>query len=195
MEFTDELDEYVVLRLPLDSYKPSARALEAGFHIAGGEVRSQVRRTERELLRASFRNWSAPYDGKLNGWREDSPIYALYEEKLVGGVYVCDQNEFGESHWGQVHYAFLDPSLRGRGIYSLLFKEAIRRAQRWGVHGVILNSDRYLLPELYVKWGAIPWKTISKARAPAAAHGTGRFLSRPIRALTKRLRRLFIQGA
>ena len=78
MEFAKEINEYVVLKLPLGSYKGTTCTLEDGFQIAGPEVRRRVRKDEKRLLKSYFRAWATPYYGNLKGWREDSPIYILY---------------------------------------------------------------------------------------------------------------------
>ena len=162
MEFTDEIDEYIVLKLFLDQYKGTTRSLEAGFQISGVEVRTKIRNQERDFLRANFISWAMPYYGELKGWRENSPIYMLYKGDLVGGVYLCEECEYDESHWGQLHYAFMAPNFKGRGIYSILFAEAVRRAKQWNLQGLVLNSDRHMLPEVYIRWGAVPFDQRSK---------------------------------
>lgn len=164
MEFTSEIDEYVVLKLYLDSYKRSLRELESGYRIAGYESREIIRKKEKQLLKMYFKNWKAPYNGALAGWRIDSPCYILKKEELVAGIYLCDKNEFNEGNgkWGQLHYVFVDPNYRGKGIHSILFREAIDIARKWDLQGLILNSDRYNLPEVYIRWGAVPWKKIEK---------------------------------
>jgi hypothetical protein len=56
---------------------------------------------------------------------------------LVGGVYLCDKNEFGdEPSFGQLHYPFVASSERGKGIYSILFAQLVERARLWGLDGV-----------------------------------------------------------
>lgn len=85
MKFFDELDEYVVLKLPLDDFKGATKTLERNFEMAGYEVRGKIRKDERKLLKSFFHNWALPYYGTLNGWREDSPIYALHNGTLIGG--------------------------------------------------------------------------------------------------------------
>ena len=165
MDFTDEIDEYIVLKLSLDQYKGTTRVLERGFQINGAEVITKIRNRQKELLRAHFISWAIPYYGNVKGWREDSPIYMLYEGNLVGGVYLCDECEYDESRWGQLHYAFMDPEFKGRGIYSLLFAEAVRRARQWNLQGLVLDSDRHMLPEVYIRWGAIPFEHRSKVRS------------------------------
>ncbi len=163
MEFGEELDKYVVLKLPLDKYKGTTRTLEAGFKIAGFEVREKIRKDEKRLLKLYFCNWTAPYYGNLRGWRYDCPIYILYQGRLVSGLYLCDQDEFNEKErWGQLHYFFTDPAFKGKGLHSILIREAIHRAKSWNLQGVIINTDRYMLPETYIKWGAIPWKETKK---------------------------------
>ena len=110
-----------------------------------------------------FRNWKTPFNGNLHGWKDDTPLYILYNETLIAGAYLCEKNEFNEGErWGQLHYAFIDPFFKGKGIYSVLFKYAIERAKTWGLQGLILNSDRYMLPDVYIRWGAIPWKKLRK---------------------------------
>jgi len=166
MEFTQEIDTYIVLKLHLLHYKGTHKKLDKGFQIAGYEIRPKVRKREEQLLKLYFKNWEAPYLGKLFGWREDSPLYVLYNNNLIAGVYLCEKNEFNEGNrWGQLHYAFIDPSFKGRGIYSVLFKDAVDLAKSWKLNGLILNSDRYILPDVYIKWGAIPWKKIPKHRS------------------------------
>jgi len=161
--FSDKIDEYVLLKLPLDSFKGQIRSLESGFQIAGVEIRESVRRDEKRLLKFNFSNWAAPYSCNLKGWKKDSPLYVLHQGCLVSGLYLCNQNEFEEGKdWGQLHYFFTAPSFKRRGIHSIIFREAILKAKFWNLQGVIINTDRYLLPEVYMKWGATLWKKIGK---------------------------------
>jgi len=167
MEFTSPIDEYIVLKLSLSDYKPSTRLLDSRYRICGFETRDQLRKQERKLLARYFENWSGPYEGTLKGWRKDSPIYVLHDNTLVAGVYLCSENEFDEGEsWGQVHYAFIHPSHKGQGVYSVLFKEVVEKAKTWNLEGLILNSDRHLLPDVYLRWGATPWKRIEKKPKP-----------------------------
>jgi len=166
-EFTAEIDRYVVLKLVLDEFRGRPKPLGPGLTLAGAERRSAVARTEKRLLQSYFRNWKAPHRGRLKGWREDSPIYALRDGRLVGGVFLVGENEFdADPAWGQLHYAFMDPSTKGQGVYSAIFAEAVSRARRWGLTGLYLNSDRHMLPEVYERWGAVPWRTIEKTHEP-----------------------------
>jgi GNAT superfamily N-acetyltransferase len=179
VEFTSPLDEYVVLKLALPQYKATTRSLASGYQLGGFTVRDQVRQQEKQLLTRYFQNWAGPYEGSLEGWREDSPTYVLYGDALVAGVYLCAENEFNEGEdWGQVHYAFIDPEHGGRGVYSVLFQAVVEKARTWGLRGLILNSDRHLLPEVYIRWGAIPWKTIGKKPVPRRASLPRRILRR-----------------
>lgn len=121
-------------------------------------------RDEKRLLKSYFRNWKAAFRGHLKGWRSDSPIYVLREGKLIGGIYLVATSEFNDDgQWGHLHYAFMDPSCKGLGIYRTIFTTAVERARSWGLEGLYLNSDRHLLPEVYERWGAVHWRTISKA--------------------------------
>ncbi len=167
-EFGDVLDKYVVLKLPISRYKGTDRNLGSDFRIVGSEAREQIRKDEERLLRLYFRHWQAPYSGNLKGWRNDSPIYVLHRGILVSGMYLCDQSEFDEAeNWGQLHYFFTEPAFKKRGLHSILVKHAIDRAKSWNLRGVIINTDRRSLPEVYVRWGAIPWKEIQKVKLPA----------------------------
>ena len=164
MKFGDELDRYVVLKLRLNQCKNTACQLETDFQIAGSEVRERVRKDEKRLLKLYFHNWKVPYSGNLKGWRNDSPIYILCRGKLVSGLYLCDRNEFNEgTNWGQLHYFFTDPAFKKKGLHSILVREAINRAKSWKIQGLIINTDRYMLPEVYMRWGAIFWKEIKKS--------------------------------
>lgn len=190
MKFGDKLDKYMILKLPLDKYKGKTHTLEVGFQITGSEVRGKIREDEKRLLKSYFRNWVAPYYSNLKGWRDESPIYVLCQGKLVSGLYLCDQNEFDEGRsWGQLHYFFTDPAFKGRGLHSILFREAVDRAKSWNLQGVIINTDRYLLPEVYVKWGAIPWKAVKKVNSSISLTPSKKFLKlirRVIRTLGRR---------
>ena len=173
MKFGEELDRYVVLKLHLDQYRGSARALGTGFKIAASGMRESIRKEEKRLLKLYFPNWEAPYFSKLKGWRTDSPVFMLYQGRLVSGLYLCVRNEFDEDRrWGQLHYFFTDPEFKKRGLHSILLREAIRRAKSWNLQGVIINTDRHFVPEVYERWGAIPCKEIRKAspqRVPFAS--------------------------
>ena len=43
-------------------------------------------------------------------------------------------------------------------------KAIVEKAKEWGLGGLVLNSDRHLLPEVYLRWGAEPWKRLPKPR-------------------------------
>ncbi|MEM3434418.1 MAG: GNAT family N-acetyltransferase, partial [Candidatus Methanomethyliaceae archaeon] len=163
LQFADEINEYIVLKLVLSDYRGTNRPMPPEAEVAHPNIRPKVRKDEKRLLRLYFRNWKAPYYGRLPGWRDDSPVYILWNGQLACGVYLCDKNEFdNDNGWGQLHYAFVDPRFKGKGLYSLAFKEAVYRAQSWGLKGLYLNSDRHLLPEIYERWGAVFWKKIPK---------------------------------
>lgn len=164
MKFCDEVDKYLILKLFLDKYKDTPYTLKAGLQIAGSEVREMIRKDEKRLLKFCFLHWSTPYHGTLKGWRKNSPIYILNHGHLIGGLYVCDGNEFDDDkRWGQLHYFFVDPQFRGNGYHRILFGEGVHKARSWGLEGVYINTDRYGLPEVYERWGAMFWKDIPKA--------------------------------
>lgn len=162
MDFGEELEEYIILKLPINEYKNKKYSLEDGFEIVGFEARYQIRTEEKKLLQLYFRNWKIPYYNQLKGWRKESPLYIMYNGKLVSGLYVCSQNEFNEEGWGQLHYFFTDPKYKGKKLHSILVKEAIKKSKLWGLQGLIINTDRNLLPEVYIKWGASEWKKNEK---------------------------------
>lgn len=171
--FSEEVDTYTILTLKLSDFVPSWRTLPHGFRLAGWEVQPLVREQEKVLLQRAFEDWDIPYSGKLTGWREDSPLFALYGETLAGGLYICAGNEFDHDvRWGQLHYFFVRPGDRGKGLHSLLVKEALDRARDWGLEGVYINTDRGGLPEVYSRWGARIWKQLRKpSRLPYNAFG------------------------
>jgi len=138
--------------------------MPAEAEIAHPSIRAKIRTQEERLLQLYFRNWENAYHGRLPGWRDASPVYMLWNGQLVGGIYLCDRNEFDKNRlWGQLHYFFVDPRFRGIGLHSLLFQEAVSRARSWGLEGVYINTDRYMLGEVYVRWGAVFWKRIPKS--------------------------------
>jgi len=175
-KFTDEVNFYTVLILELDNFKPSNRTLPERFAIVGGEYRSSIRQQEKKILQMLFDDWYIPYNDNFTGWRHDSPLYALDGKKLVGGVYLCDRNVFNDQvDAGQLNYAFMHPDYKGMGIYSVLFREAMQKARTWNLKSIYLNSDRFMLPDVYIRWGAQVWKTIPKpSRLPP--NGMGRLL-------------------
>lgn len=178
-EFTSLIDQYVVLKMALADYKPTTRKLPQDYEIHSFEIRERVRKQEATLLAENFEHWSGPYEGRLKGWRDDSPIYVLHRGRLVAGVYLCSENEFNEGEkWGQLHYAFMHRAYRGKGIYSVLFQKAVEKARGWNLEGLILNSDRHLLPEVYLRWGAQPWRTVPKAMQSRKPSPVRRFLRR-----------------
>lgn len=161
--FSEEIDEYIVLKLVLAEYVGTDRPVPPEVEIADSSIRHKILKTEKRLLKSFFKHWKEPYRGKLLGWRDDSPIYVLWNGKLVGGLYSCDRNEFNDdTQWGQLHYFFVDPEFRGKGLHSLVFCEGVRLARSWGLEGVYINTDRYGLPEVYESWGAVFWKRIPK---------------------------------
>lgn len=162
MNFGDELEKYVVLKLHLKDSKIITRTIDSDFKIVGFETRDKIRKDEKKLLKMYFRNWKAPYNSNLKGWRKESPIYILYRGELVSGLYICSQNEFDEDGWGQLHYFITDPAFKGKGLHSVLIREAMKKGELWGLQGFIINTDRNGLPEVYLKWGATPWKEINK---------------------------------
>lgn len=169
--FTQEVDTYTILTLRLEDYKTSKRQLPAGFKLSGRL--DQLRTQEKRLLQELFEDWRVPFSNRLPGFREDSPIFVVQGEQLVGGAFVCDKNEFdADPSRGQLHYAFIDPTFQGMGIYSVIFREAVNRALGWGLQELYLNSDRYMLPEVYLRWGARSWRVVRKpSRLPRNAFG------------------------
>ncbi len=163
--FTAEIDEYIVLTLQLEAYKKSSRELPVGYTLLpeGSDV-TPFREREQRLLRHYFVAWRKPVKGTLAGFNRNSPIFVVHGSQLIAGVYLCNKNEFGWNGWGQLHYAFIDPAHGGKGIYSVIFREAVERAQRWKLIGLVLNSDRHLLPDIYERWGAIRYRVIRKSR-------------------------------
>lgn len=162
--FSQEKDEYVVLKLPLRDYIGTKHIMPPTIAIADASVRHLVRKDEQRLLKMYFRHWQSPYLGHLPGWRSDSAQYVLCNGKLVGGLYLCERNEFtNERDWGQLHYFFMEPEFKGQGLHSLLFSEALRRAKSWGLEGVFINTDRHGLPEVYERWGAKIWRRLPKS--------------------------------
>jgi len=164
MEFSAVTDRYIVLKMPVDRYTGTDRVLKDSLVFAGDEMREKIRKEEKRLLKLNFKVWKVPYYRRLPGWRTDTPIYVLHNNRLVGGVYICDRNQFEEPEWGQLHYCYIAPAYKGKGIYSVMFKEAILKIVSWGLDGLVLNTDRFLHQELYEKWGAAVWKTIDKRR-------------------------------
>jgi SAM-dependent methyltransferase len=163
LSFSEEIDEYIVLRLLLYNYQDNNRSLPPGAEIVHPSIRAKIRKQEKQFLKLYFRHFKRPYLGNLPGWRDDSSIYLFWNGQLACGVYLCDKNEFDtDKNWGQLHYAFVDTRFKGRGFYGLVFKEAVRRAQSWGLKGLYLNSDRHILPKVYERWGAELWKKIPK---------------------------------
>lgn len=157
------LNKYIVLSLPINHYNGTSHTLESDFQIAGAEVREIIKKDEKRLLRLYFDRWDLPFSGKLNGWRNDSPIYILHNSILVSGIYLCDNNEFNEgNNWGQLHYFYTDPAYKKKGFHSILVQHAINRAKSWNLQGVFINTDRYLLADVYMRWGAVIWKEIKK---------------------------------
>jgi GNAT superfamily N-acetyltransferase len=162
--FTEPVDTYTIIRLELSDYRPPTRELPKGFTLAGCETRSFIRAQEKQVLQRTFEDWDIPYFAKLRGWREDSPMYVMCDGMLVGGLYLCAANEFDDDkQWGQLHYFFVRPEFRGKGLHSVLVKQAILRAKAWGLEGVYINTDRRGLPEVYVRWGARLWKQVPKS--------------------------------
>lgn len=157
------LDKYIVLKLPLSLHKVKSHILKSDFQIAGAEVREKIRNDEKRLLSLYFDNWSLPFYGKLNGWRNDSPVYMMHNGVLVSGVYLCDNNEFDDGNdWGQLHYFYTEPAYKKIGLHSILVEHAINIAKSWNLRGVLINTDRHLLADVYMRWGAVVWKEIKK---------------------------------
>lgn len=166
--FSKESNEYNVLKLTLVNYIGTNRIIPSQAEMAPPSARPKIRKDERRFLRLYFRCWEMPYYGQLPGWRDDSPIYMLWNGKLVGGLYVCDRNEFDTNNdrWGQLHYFFMDPKFKGKGLHSLLFSEGVLRARSWNLEGLYINTDRLGLPEIYNRWGAVFIKKIPKISQP-----------------------------
>lgn len=192
--FTEEVQTYTVLLLDLGEYRSTARKLPDGFKFLEPVRRDLVRDQEKRLLEQIFEDWEIPYDGQLRGWRADSPVFVMKGEQLVGGVYLCEKNEFDEEPArGQLHYFFVHPSYRTRKLHSVNVNEAVRRARAWGLQKVYINTDRAGLPEVYIRWGAKSLKQIAKSsRLPHNAVGNRvRQLWRQARLVSKTLRDTF----
>jgi GNAT superfamily N-acetyltransferase len=112
-----------------------------------------------------FGNWAVAYCRQLKGSRHDTPILAAKGSLLVGGAYLCDKTTYdNDPLCGEVHYTYVQPEFTGMGIYSALFREAVDRSISWGLSKLYITTDRYLLPDMYLRWGATEWKTIPKWR-------------------------------
>ncbi len=168
--FSRVRDEYVILKLPLESYRESTRSLPPGYSLGPSALNTAQRERERQLLELNFPgHWRGVFSRRTAGWRPDTPVYVLKGDDLVGGLYVCAEHEFDEgSDWGQLHYFFVAEDEKGKGLHSILAAEAIRRTRAWGLRGVFINTDRFGLPEVYQRWGATLWKVIPKANGPGA---------------------------
>ncbi len=169
-QFSKVRDEYVILKLPVESYRGSTRSLPPGYSLGPSALNTAQRERERQLLELNFPgNWRGVFSRRTAGWRPDTPVYVLKGDDLVGGLYVCAEHEFEEGpDWGQLHYFFVGEEEKGKGLHSVLAAEAIRRARAWGLRGVFINTDRFGLPEVYQRWGATLWKVIPKANGPGA---------------------------
>lgn len=188
--FTEPVETYTVLTLRLADYPGTERRLPPSARFLDPSDRASIQNQEVALLRRTFDDWHIPVEGKLAGLRADSPVLLLVNDQLAGGVYLCAQNEFHDDpSVGQLHYAYLDTAFQGQGLYSLIFREAIERARRWGLDSILLNSDRYMLPEVYLRWGARPWRIIEKhSRIPN--FGVVRWMRPVVSRLRRALRRL-----
>lgn len=169
--FTEEVEAYHVLILNLGDFVPSTRELPEGFRFLEQSKVQSFGEQEKAMLQQAFDDWRVPYSRKLRGWRPDSPHFILYKDSLAGGLYLCAGNEFSDAErWGQLHYFFVAPKFRGRGLHSLLVADAMCHAKKWGLEGVYINTDRYGLPEVYERWGAKSLKVIPKgSRLPRTA--------------------------
>lgn len=162
MAFSDEIDCYYVSKLELCDFRSSNHILPTEYRLAQS-TRDRMR--EQFGLQQYFRNWQIASERKMTGWRDDGVVYLEHDtDGLVGGVYLADRNEFDVPDWGQVHYAWILATHRGKGLYTAMFETVITRARSWGLKGVFLNSDREELPAVYISWGAKPWKQVKKAR-------------------------------
>lgn len=191
--FTEPVDTYTVLILNLDDYCGTARELPDGFHFIDEQTRATMRAQEKKILQQLFDDWDIPYFGKLRGWRADSPIFVAKGDELIGGAFLCDRNEFDDNilH-GQLHYLFTKASARGQGIYTLVFRQAVERARDWGLQALYVNTDRYGIPQVHLRWGAKIVKVIPKpSRLPQ--NRVGRILQTlyaPVRRLRWYVRRI-----
>ena len=180
-QFSTVRPEYVFLTLNLADYVGTARTLPAGTTLAPplDPVSPGIREQEKQLLQLNFPHWQVPFGGRLKGWRADSRVFLISGGRLVGGLYACDANERNDDpRWGQLHYFFVEPRCKGQGAHSILVAEAIRRARSWGLEGVFINTDRFGLPEVYMRWGAVEHCRIPKVEAaPDRGSRLRRFLS------------------
>jgi GNAT superfamily N-acetyltransferase len=162
--FTQEAESYIVQVFCLNEYRGPTRKLPDDFAFLDPLRRDSVRAQERQLLRLIFDDWILPYDGRLPGFRVDSPILVMHGDRLVGGAFLCDRSEFpNEFVGGQVHYPFINSKFRGSGIYSAIFSQAVERAREWNLNEFCINTDRYGLPQVYARWGAKQWRVIQKS--------------------------------
>lgn len=152
--FSAEVSDYTLVLLPLEEFKSSTKPLAVEYAMLNSDrLTGNNRRREKILLRSNFVGWRNPYFGKINGFRHDSGMYALWNDVLVGGVYLAENNELSLPHWGQLHYAFLDETHRGHGLYHFLVGLLVETAQSWGLEGIVINTDRVGHPEMYQRWG------------------------------------------
>ena len=94
--FTAKIDRYVVLKLALGDYTGSWRELAPGFDLLEPGFEGNFAADEQRLLKLYFHNWRAPYERRLYGYRDNSPIRVTRDHRLVAGIYLCDRNEFDD---------------------------------------------------------------------------------------------------
>jgi hypothetical protein len=165
-KFSKVRDDFVILKLPLESYRESTRSLPPGYYLGPSTLNTAQRSRERQLLEINFpESWHGVSSRRTAGWRP-TRRYVLKGDELVGGLYLCaEHGDRGGSDWGQLLLLRGEDERRRAALDSC--GEAVRRAPP-GAGGVFINSDRFGLPEVYQRWGATLWKVIPKANRPRA---------------------------
>jgi GNAT superfamily N-acetyltransferase len=171
-DFTAVLNEYVILYLDINDYKPTKTGLPEGLNIEYGEPSDEGFKNQyQRLLKNDFICWKNPYYGKLKGYRKDSLIRVMKDKELIAGGLLCAGNQFDdETEQGEFHYVFVASEFRGRGVYSYLFNVAVERAKEWGLKGLYFDTDRKGLPDIKRRWGFKDLQVIKKKPRPKQSY-------------------------
>ena len=146
------------------------------------------REEERALLETAFTGVDRPLGRGMPGYRDDSLLALVSDEKTIALGYLCERNEYGiEGRVGEGHYVVVHPDYRGQGAYQYLYAGLSVLARKWGLEGVAISTDRRGLADVYVRWGAEVVRSGPKDEVKPITSGPRRSLARR---LGSRLRRM-----
>jgi GNAT superfamily N-acetyltransferase len=158
MPFSSRMDRYDVIKVHRGDFT-GWRELPDGYSFV--PEHELDRDAERALLQSEFPDWETPFHRRMPGYIPGDGVVAVaYGGELVGIMYFCVSDKPGFEGAVQGHFAVVRPDHRGRGLFSAMVSETVKRIEERGhlwtgeeVKTGVLLADRRGHRAMYERWG------------------------------------------